>query len=1188
MAITDPRGIPGLLVWYDARLEAGLADGAALTQLTDQSGNSYHAAISGAPTWAAADGPDAGARYVFDAGNALLPTAVLTALQSTNLPKQDWGTDNRIAGAEAMATIRSRGTGPHWSFSGEYGNTFFDPTDPANPAIRDMWGIPSSYDTHKIGMGPDAQAHAWHTYGVSAVGLFSGTNTTSYDGDMVAWVDGHPYRATSGQGTGGPFPYFSPYNIYIGGYSNTFFNGDFGCFVLYNRRLTFAERDDLYAWMGLPVGTLTVPGDDRNDPIIITPDETGAYDSGALSSNGTSLERELLNQAVVTYPGWTTGDTAWIADGRTMWWRFTADQDTRLTVDISAASTGNPQMRIFEPGSWLPITPDGIRTYDDPVVMPVRSGESIEFMMWTPSSTEVDDLMGVTATAEAAVLPPNDDWTSATEIVLFVGGYTSDPITAALCTTASDEPQIGDDNNTDGTFVSAWWKFTPTADTSLQVDTYLSNPQGDAYVLLATYRDDGGTLTLLTFQDEPYYGPNGDGSSALFAATAGQTYYIQVAMPGWMAPYTDVEYVLRATEVVIPPNDDRANAAEVVFDVDNKYISEQVDAQFLTAEAGEKTPTDYGTRTAWWKLTPAYDMTVDIDTMLTISSDGTSGPGAYTDTELVVFTEGVLAPVDDVIDGTWRTLDLSKATVYYPGWGTVGVVYDGTQMIPDQYGGRFTFGDFVMRYGETYEFELTFAPGGHANYTVDLASGKDADPLVYSQMSTLGRASGTSAGGAYSIIIGPDQWNYYDAIDDGEYYVQVNFYNYCGNLTGARWREVAGATAPTVDPALLRVADDSDSGEDAGGGDYSALISDLDITGGTTYYIQVGNYDDSDDPYPAKYVLRTVNKTPRIDYNVILGGEGTFFATQNAQRTLSFGGSGTLVVKNWQSRAVTFGGAGQLRVQRRVKRTAVFGGSGGVEFDAGLPIIPPELGLEVLDPIVHRAPTPITVVVSEADPDTEVVFFIDGTQVYSATADSDGYLGPLSINVPEELGAAGDHQVSAAQMGAIGATVTFTVQRDPTLAPSALGPDAQAVEVPEAMVNGVRKWVLQDLLPGGLGSWVMPTSPEQMGSPYFERTLTAKTTTAGRHHVSEGAQVPVEWTFSGFAPSMEVHDQLLAYGELKRRFYVIDHRNRAFKVAPVGVELVPQLRKNYNGVEVDGHQYTMTVLILDQDWVNPA
>jgi hypothetical protein len=93
----------------------------------------------------------------------------------------------------------------------------------------------------------------------------------------------------------------------------------------------------------------------------------------------------------------------------------------------------------------------------------------------------------------------------------------------------------------------------------------------------------------------------------------------------------------------------------------------------------------------------------------------------------------------------------------------------------------------------------------------------------------------------------------------------------------------------------------------------------------------------------------------------------------------------------------------------------------------------------------------------------------------------------------------------------------------------------------------------------------------------------------GRFHVMEAVPQPKEWSFSGVSISEEMSDKLLEYRYLNRRFWVIDHRNRAWKCVFLNVDISPRLRSNLDGESTDWLQdYTVTALILDQTPVTPS
>lgn len=293
---------------------------------------------------------------------------------------------------------------------------------------------------------------------------------------------------------------------------------------------------------------------------------------------------------------------------------------------------------------------------------------------------------------------------------------------------------------------------------------------------------------------------------------------------------------------------------------------------------------------------------------------------------------------------------------------------------------------------------------------------------------------------------------------------------------------------------------------------------------------------------------------------------------------------------------VDFAGSGTLSVGGTPAPQAQLGlsGSGQLQIN-GFTVPVNNARLMILDDTLIQAPTALTVVVDGGWPSDDVQFDIDGTVVRTATLDSVGGLAPMSIAVSEALGAMGVHTLTMTSLTldpGYTQSATFTIDREPNLVARVVGPDAEPVAVPAAQTStGVYRWVFQDLMPGGLGSYVLPANPTTMSAPHFQRLLSQTHTTAvdsGRFHVSEVAEHAVEWEFAGFCATQVFHDKLLAYFDLKRRFYVIDHRNRAWKVAFTSVDLVARKRSDVNGALTDwAHDYTVRALIYDQDWAVP-
>lgn len=250
-----------------------------------------------------------------------------------------------------------------------------------------------------------------------------------------------------------------------------------------------------------------------------------------------------------------------------------------------------------------------------------------------------------------------------------------------------------------------------------------------------------------------------------------------------------------------------------------------------------------------------------------------------------------------------------------------------------------------------------------------------------------------------------------------------------------------------------------------------------------------------------------------------------------------------------------------------------------------------DMVIAVLDTDLVRAPTSATVVLAGGWPNTNVDFYIDGGYITTLYTDEDGCIAASSIDVPEPLGA-GTHTITAQQENSADATATFNLKDDPNLALVAIGQDAMPVQVADTLrPNGTRRWVLQDLLPGGLGSWVMPRNPTGMSSPYVDNALASKHTTArsgGQFHVTQGGTIPRDWSFSGEIFSKEEYLQLEAYRNLNRRFYIIDHRNRAWICVITDIAWTNHLQTNFDGEQTDwAADYEVSVTTFSQTYRNP-
>lgn len=332
---------------------------------------------------------------------------------------------------------------------------------------------------------------------------------------------------------------------------------------------------------------------------------------------------------------------------------------------------------------------------------------------------------------------------------------------------------------------------------------------------------------------------------------------------------------------------------------------------------------------------------------------------------------------------------------------------------------------------------------------------------------------------------------------------------------------------------------------------------------------------------------------PSFSVIVGLGGSGSLSVPALASVGLSGTGVLSLTRTATMSGIVNFLSSPASVTEVVDDSMATTGGGGGV---IG------ELQVVVLDDTVRRAPSSITVMVSGGRPEESITFQMDAgltpsgqADVYTTTLDSEGSLSATSLTIIDDLGGQQGVRTLTAVQGSITATDFYTVLLPPTVWPTTQGPDADPVAIPGALdAAGVRHWVLQDLLgvmDGGIGSYVLPVNPRSMTSPHLEHALKTHHTTAksGKYHIFQAGNFPKEWTFTGYAPTQEMVEQLFIYRDLNRRFYVIDHRNRAWKVVFTNVDAVPRLRHNYNGEITDwGSDFTVTATILDQSWSTPV
>lgn len=247
----------------------------------------------------------------------------------------------------------------------------------------------------------------------------------------------------------------------------------------------------------------------------------------------------------------------------------------------------------------------------------------------------------------------------------------------------------------------------------------------------------------------------------------------------------------------------------------------------------------------------------------------------------------------------------------------------------------------------------------------------------------------------------------------------------------------------------------------------------------------------------------------------------------------------------------------------------------------------PVIALSVRTPYLDRAPTAVQVVVGNVDPGSTITFRIDGSVAWTAVADGEGMLAQTSIPIGLSLGQ-GSHSLSASTSSNGSASGSFTLNRNPSLLPQERAADVNPVAVP----GSTGRFVFQDVLPGGIGSWVMPINPSQMTPPEAARALSDQHTVApitGQFHLNEGATQAQPWRLQGYCPDAAYDAKLRAYRDLRRRIYVIDHRARAWTCIVLGYSLELRKRKAEDTGVWNDHtgNWSMDLEIVGTNWKVP-
>jgi hypothetical protein len=121
----------------------------------------------------------------------------------------------------------------------------------------------------------------------------------------------------------------------------------------------------------------------------------------------------------------------------------------------------------------------------------------------------------------------------------------------------------------------------------------------------------------------------------------------------------------------------------------------------------------------------------------------------------------------------------------------------------------------------------------------------------------------------------------------------------------------------------------------------------------------------------------------------------------------------------------------------------------------------------------------------------------------------------------------------------------------------------------------VKRWIFRDYsVPE---EWTVDISPVDMGSPFGERNITIRSTSAknGQALLFEGVRVPPTWEFSGSILDEAHYAELLRWSQKPNRIEIEDHFGR--KVEGIIQSFTPRPQRSPS--LYFKHEYSMTVLV---------
>lgn len=225
---------------------------------------------------------------------------------------------------------------------------------------------------------------------------------------------------------------------------------------------------------------------------------------------------------------------------------------------------------------------------------------------------------------------------------------------------------------------------------------------------------------------------------------------------------------------------------------------------------------------------------------------------------------------------------------------------------------------------------------------------------------------------------------------------------------------------------------------------------------------------------------------------------------------------------------------------------------------------------------MQETPGGLAANISDGQPGETVTFSIIGTTTIAdfQTAVLDDY-GTLDVMIQVPGLAAGDYYLRTEGTDSGSEDVEFTTLAD---ALSYADSEEKALDTaPER--TPTQHWRFFDLRDHDV-TWTFPRNPRSWTNIFPPNDFTHDNTTApdGQSLTWQAAARPWRMEFTGWLDTEEECNQLVFWSQLRRRFWLIDHRNRAWLLTIEQFDAVHQIKPNLPWA----HEYTVKTLVFMQ------